>query len=339
LAGQEIVCVTPLLKQFSFQHHGLGSTAIPLEVVIVDCGEVGPPVPPENIRTMYETFRQDGVLQYGPSQAAVPRGLRLDRSVVECTVVKLNEKTVLITAGLGAIAEHILKTLSAAGATLVITDQRSEADAQTVLQGWGLSACTYLPMSITEPTSVEQAVAEAFTRHPGINVALGHAGGTGIFPFETCERARFDQIVTFNFLGQTWFAREVLRHWRQNACPGHLIFTSSYTARIPMAGIAAYTASKAALEMFARNLALEYAPHGIRVNCVAPGNVAAGSSQAVYENDPAYRAWVDRVSPLGRRNSPQAIANAFLYLCSPLADEIDGQVLQVDAGVGLPKLG
>jgi NAD(P)-dependent dehydrogenase (short-subunit alcohol dehydrogenase family) len=253
--------------------------------------------------------------------------------------MKLDQKTVLITGGLGAIAEYILKTISAAGATLVVTDQRAESDARPLLNQWGLQGCTYIPMDITVPESVERAVADAFARHPGINVALGHAGGTGVFPFESCDRKTFDQLVTFNFLGQTWFAREVLRHWRQRACPGHLIFTSSYVARIPMAGIAAYTASKAALEMFARNLALEYAPHGIRVNCVAPGNVAVGSSQVVYERDPSYRAWVDRISPLGKRNSAQAIANAFLYLCSPLAEEIDGHVLQVDAGVGLPKLG
>jgi NAD(P)-dependent dehydrogenase (short-subunit alcohol dehydrogenase family) len=252
---------------------------------------------------------------------------------------ELNTKTILMTGGLGAVAEHVVKTLSAAGATLVITDRRSESAARPVLEAWGVAAHTYIEMDVTDPVAVEHGVAEAFARHPGINIALGHAGGTGIFPFETCERERFDQLVTFNFLGQTWFAREVLRHWRASSCPGHLIFTSSYVARIPMAGISAYTASKAALEMFAKNLALEYAPHGIRVNCVSPGNVAAGSSLAVYESDPVYRAWVDRVSPLGKRNTPEAIANAFLYLCSPLADEIDGHVLQVDAGVGLPKLG
>lgn len=110
-------------------------------------------------------------------------------------------------------------------------------------------------------------------------------------------------------------------------------------SRIPMAGISAYSASKAALEMFAKNLAREYAPHHIRVNCLAPGNVAAGSSQAVYDSDPDYRAWVDRVSPPGARNSPDGVANAFLCLCSHLADEVDGHVLQVNMGVGLPKLG
>jgi NAD(P)-dependent dehydrogenase (short-subunit alcohol dehydrogenase family) len=260
-------------------------------------------------------------------------------SVLQSMNVELKDKTILITGGLGAIAESVLKTLSAAGATLVITDRQPEAAARPILEAWGVGAHTYLAMDVTDPAAVARVVAEAFARHPAINLALGHAGGTGVFPFETCERERFDDLVKFNFLAQTYFAREVLRHWRDKKCAGHLIFTSSYVARIPMAGISAYVASKAALEMFAKNLALEYAPHGIRVNCISPGNVAAGSSRVVYESDPVYRAWVDRVSPLGRRNSPQAIANAFLYLCSPLADEVDGHVLQVDAGVGLPKLG
>lgn len=253
--------------------------------------------------------------------------------------LRLDNKTILITGGLGAIAEPVLKTLSTAGAKLIITDRQPENAGRTVLESWSVGAHAYFQMDVTDPASVGRVVPEAFARHPDINVALGHAGGTGIFPFETCSREQFDDLVKFNFLAQTYFARAVLGEWRNRNCPGHLIFTSSYVARIPMAGISAYVASKAALEMFAKNLALEYAPHGIRVNCISPGNVAAGSSLAVYDSDPVYRAWVDRVSPLGKRNSPQAIANAFLYLCSPLADEMDGHVLQVDAGVGLPKLG
>jgi len=251
----------------------------------------------------------------------------------------LDGKTALITGGLGAIAEHVLKALAAAGATLVVTDLQSAEIAERLLADWDLRGTDYIQMDVTEPESVDRAVSLAFARHPGINIALGNAGGTGVFPFETSDRATFDQIVKFNFLAQTYFSRAVLGEWRKRDCAGHLIFTSSFCSRIPVAGISAYTSSKAALEMFARNLALEYAPYGIRVNCIAPGNVAVGSSKKVYESDPVYRAWVDRVSPLGARNSPQGIANAFLYLCSNLANEIDGHVLTVDMGVGLPKLG
>ena len=253
--------------------------------------------------------------------------------------LNLNDKTILITGGLGAIAEAVLKTLAAAGATLIVTDRVPAAEARKTLDAWGLARADYLEMDVTDPDRLQTGVEEAFQRHGSINIALGHAGGTGVFPFETCTRENFDAIFRFNFSAQTYFARSVLGQWCRRNCQGHLIFTSSYVSRIPMEGISAYVSAKAALEMFARNLALEYARRGIRVNCVSPGNVDAGSSRVVYESDPVYRAWVDRISPLGRRNSAQAIANAFLYLCSSLADEVDGHVLQVDAGVGLPKLG
>jgi NAD(P)-dependent dehydrogenase (short-subunit alcohol dehydrogenase family) len=81
-------------------------------------------------------------------------------------------------------------------------------------------------------------------------------------------------------------------------------------------------------------LALEYAPAGIRVNVVSPGNVAAGSSLKAFEEDPAYREFVLRVS-LGKRNSPESVANAFVFLCSPLASEINGQILSPDYGGGI----
>lgn len=244
--------------------------------------------------------------------------------------IDLTGRKILITGGFGAIANYIVRRLEEAGATMVLTDLASP-DETTV--------ANYYRMDVTRPEEVADAVGRVFNDHPDLDIALGHAGGTGIFPFVDTPPSKFEELVRFNFLGQAFFAHAVVRQWIARRMRGHLIFTSSYVSRIPMAGISAYASAKAALEMFTRSLALEVAEHGIRVNAIAPGNVAAGSSLKVYETDPVYRAWVDRVSPLGKRNSPEAIANAFLYLCSSLGDELDGHVLQVDMGVGLPKLG
>ncbi|MEI6351386.1 MAG: SDR family oxidoreductase [Verrucomicrobiota bacterium] len=249
----------------------------------------------------------------------------------------LEGKTILMTGAIGAIAQEVILTLHRAGARLILTDKKPSQEAVPVLEGYGLKNFVYHPMDVTDPGQVEEVVQQAFAEQ--ISIALGHAGGTDICPFSECSREKFDGIFAFNFTGQTYFARAVLREWTARNIPGHLLFTSSYVSKIPMAGISAYVAAKAALEMFAKNLALEYAPQRIRVNCISPGNVAAGSSKELYDVDPEYRAWVDRVSPLGIRNSAQGIANAFLYLCSQLGDELDGHVLQVDQGVGLPKLG
>lgn len=254
--------------------------------------------------------------------------------------IDLNDKKIIITGGLGAIAEHIVRALLEAGAYVILTDRLSEKQAQACMldRGYSVDCCDYFEMDVSDSEAVSTAVKEAFKKHPEICIALGHAGGTGIELFSDSTADSFDKIVRFNFLAQTYLARAVLPQWQERKTKGHMIFTSSYVSRVPYPGISAYIAAKAALDMFAKTLALEYSGEGIRFNAVSPGNVAAGSSLVVYESDRDYRAAVDRMSPLGYRNSPEAIANAFLYLCSSLADEVDGHILNVDAGVGLPKI-
>jgi NAD(P)-dependent dehydrogenase (short-subunit alcohol dehydrogenase family) len=250
--------------------------------------------------------------------------------------IDLSGRAILITGALGAIAEHMVKRLAAAGASLVLTDLKPEAQAKRTFNDWQIPTSSYLYFGadITDSAQVNRVVASAFEAYPQMDAVIGHAGGCGLHPFATTSEAEYERIVRFNYFAQTFLARATLAYWTKNRITGHLIFTSSYVARMPHTLIPAYSSAKAALENFARSLALEYALTGIRVNVVSPGNVAAGSSLKVFDEDPAYREFVLRVS-LGRRNSPESIADAFVFLCSPLASEINGQVLSPDYGAGI----
>jgi NAD(P)-dependent dehydrogenase (short-subunit alcohol dehydrogenase family) len=230
----------------------------------------------------------------------------------------------------------MVRRLAASGATLVLTDIKADEEARRALNDWKISPSSYLysPADITDSAQVEAVVSAAFEKFPGMDTVIGHAGGCGLHPFASTSESDFERIFRFNYFAQTYLARSVLARWVQRNIAGHLIFTSSYVARMPHSQISAYASAKAALENFARSLALEYAPTGIRVNVVSPGNVAAGSSLKVFDEDPAYREFVLRVS-LGRRNSPESIADAFVFLCSPLASEINGQILSPDYGGGI----
>jgi NAD(P)-dependent dehydrogenase (short-subunit alcohol dehydrogenase family) len=250
--------------------------------------------------------------------------------------IDLSGKTILITGALGAIAEHMVRRLAATGATLVLTDIKVEEEAKRTLDNWRISPSSYLYFAadITESNQVNAVVNAAFDKFPGLDTVIGHAGGCGLHPFATTSEADYERIFRFNYFAQTYLARSVLAQWMERNIAGHLIFTSSYVARMPHTQISSYASAKAALENFARSLALEYALTSIRVNVVSPGNVAAGSSLKVFDEDPAYREFVLRVS-LGRRNSPESIADAFVFLCSPLASEINGQILSPDYGAGI----
>ncbi len=250
--------------------------------------------------------------------------------------IDLSGKVIFITGAMGAIAEHMVKRLSAAGATLVLVDLKPASEAQEALRRWKISdqAYVYESLDITDSAALTRVVEETFERFPGMDTVLGHAGGCGLHPFDTTSEADFERIFRFNVLSQVSLTRAVFSQWVRRRTTGHLVFTSSYVARVPHTQISAYAPAKAALENFARCMALEYASSGIRVNVISPGNVAAGSSLKVFEEDAVYRDFVLRVS-LGKRNSPESIADAFVFLCSPLGAEISGQILNVDYGSGI----
>lgn len=255
--------------------------------------------------------------------------------------IDLRQKSILITGALGAIAEHIVRKLEEAGAFLILTDAKSNAEALPVIESWKLrpSRYVYHQMDVTNSSEVEAIVHDMMGRYSNLDTVLGHAGGCGLHPFAETAEADFDRIFKFNYFAQTYLARAFLAQWVRRKVTGHLIFTSSYVAQIPHTRIPAYATAKAALEHLTRCLALEYAPAGIRVNAISPGNVAAGSSLKVFEEDQEYREFVLRVAPMGKRNSPEAIADAFVFLCSEMAGEITGQILRVDFGVSIPKIG
>jgi len=250
--------------------------------------------------------------------------------------IDLSGKAILITGALGAIAEHMVRRLHEAGATLLLTDIKAEQEAKRMLDEWRIptSSYVYFTADITDSVQVSGLVNRAFEQFPTMDTVIGHAGGCELHPFATTSEIYFERIFRFNFFAQTYLARAVLAQWTQRKIAGHLIFTSSYVARMPHSQISSYASAKAALENFARSLALEYALTGIRVNVVSPANVAAGSALKVFDEDPAYREFVLRVT-LGRRNSPESVANTFAFLCSPLASEINGQILSPDYGSGI----
>jgi NAD(P)-dependent dehydrogenase (short-subunit alcohol dehydrogenase family) len=250
--------------------------------------------------------------------------------------IDLSGKAILLTGAMGAIAEHIVRRLAAAGATLVLLDLKPAEQALQMLREWDIPSTSFVyhSIDITDSASLTRIVDGSFERFPNLDTVLGHAGGCGLHPFATTPETEFERIFRFNFFAQTYLTRAIFTQWLNRKIPGHMIFTSSYVARVPHTLIPSYASAKAALENFARCMALEFASCGIRVNVISPGNVAAGSSLKVFEEDPAYREFVLRVS-LGKRNSPESIADALVFLCSPLAAEINGQVLSADYGGGI----
>ena len=149
--------------------------------------------------------------------------------------IDLSEKTILITGALGAIAEHVVRRLAEAGAMLVLTDIKEEDRALRILEDWRIPDTSYIYFSadITDSGQVNRLVGEAFEKFPEMDTVIGHAGGCGLHPFATTSEGDYERIFRFNYFAQTYLARAVLAEWTARKVAGHLIFTSSYVARMP----------------------------------------------------------------------------------------------------------
>jgi NAD(P)-dependent dehydrogenase (short-subunit alcohol dehydrogenase family) len=255
--------------------------------------------------------------------------------------IELDQKVVLVTGALGSIASMTVARMIEAGAYLILTDIKTPEQASVELgaldyvrQSW-----EYWKMDVVNEVEVSSVVRSIFGKNPRVDTCIGLAGGCGMHPFASTSKDDFMEIFTFNFLGQTYFTRAVLGEWVERGIAGHLIYASSWVATNPWPELSAYVSAKAALDAFAKCIALEYARYGIRVNSIAPGHVAAGSSLEVYKRDQQYREAVDRVIPLGRMVRVEAVADAFTWLTSSLASDINGQVIRIDLGASIPKLG
>ncbi|MQA98460.1 MAG: SDR family oxidoreductase [Streptosporangiales bacterium] len=195
---------------------------------------------------------------------------------------------------------------------------------------------TAFPADLRGDSAAESIVEAAAGRWGRIDVVVNNAGVTALMPLESVSASRIADLLAVNVTAPSLIASAALEHLR--AVRGTIVNVSSTFGHRPMAGIAHYAASKAALEQFTRSWALELAPDGIRVNAVAPGPTesealaAAGLPPAAVDEIKAAEA--ARI-PLGRRGEAAEVATWILRLADSHTAWLTGQVLSVDGGYEL----
>jgi NAD(P)-dependent dehydrogenase (short-subunit alcohol dehydrogenase family) len=162
-------------------------------------------------------------------------------------------------------------------------------------------------------------------------VLVNNAGVNRRVPLLDDTPDAWNRLLAINLTAAWLCTRAAARCMIAHGAGGRVVNVTSVLASVPLAGAAAYCASKAALEMLTRASALELAPHGIAVNAVAPGHAATPMTLAPGETDPA--AVVREAIPFRRPALPQEIADAIAYLASSRASYATGSSLLVDGGL------
>jgi NAD(P)-dependent dehydrogenase (short-subunit alcohol dehydrogenase family) len=250
--------------------------------------------------------------------------------------MNLSGKVALVTGGAAGIGFATAKILADCGARIVIA-QQDVIRASEALKQLTPAKALALEVDIRSHASVEQCVARAIEAFGNIDVLVNNAsvtGGLALSPFVHSSPELIDRIVDTNLKGTVYCSQTVAKHMMERKHGGSIIHVSSIGAYGAQENASLYCATKAAQVMLAKSMAIELAPHGIRVNCVAAGDIhtetSAHAAEEVMRSGASGRFL--RFTPLGRRGSPEEVGRAIAFLASDDASFITGTSLLVDGG-------
>jgi NAD(P)-dependent dehydrogenase (short-subunit alcohol dehydrogenase family) len=238
---------------------------------------------------------------------------------------------VLVTGGATGLGRATAEAFGRAGARIAlndVTDERANA-ACADLKAEGID-CLPFAADVRDGAAVRamaSAITEAFG---GIDICVANAGIYPNTPFLEISDEEWDQVIDTNLNGVFHTAQAAARVMVQQGTRGQIITLSSGAAINGLWGWSHYSASKAAIVLLTKTIAIELAPHGIRVNSVLPGyiDVPEGGAHLTEQYKDAARSAI----PRGRPGAPADIANGIVLLASPLADFITGTTLAIDGG-------
>jgi len=241
-------------------------------------------------------------------------------------------RRVLVTGAAQGIGRRIAKGFAAAGASLLLLDRQEQAVAALAseLRSQGREARA-LAVDLADPA----AIAAALAGFDGLDVLVHNAAYFPLTEFAAITPQLLQRTLAVNLGALFWLTQAALPLFAARG-GGCVLATSSVTGnRVAYPGLSHYAASKAGVNGFIRNAALELAPRNIRVNGVEPGMIHTPAMANL--GDAALEAHIAAGIPLGRLGQPADIANAMLFLASDAAAYITGQTLVVDGGAALPE--
>ena len=247
----------------------------------------------------------------------------------------LSGKVAVITGSSRGIGRAIAERLAEHGAKTVVSSRKAEACkevAEAINNKHGKDRAIVVPANISSKDDLKNLVEEADRKFGKIDILVCNAASNPYFgSLGDIEDDQFRKILDNNILSNHWLAQLVSPQMIKRR-EGSIIIVSSIGGLRGSPVLGAYCISKAADFQLARNLAVEYGPHNVRVNCIAPGLIKTDFARKLWEDQERLKAR-EAQTPLRRIGEPDEIAGAAVFLASAAGSFVTGQNIVIDGGV------
>lgn len=243
----------------------------------------------------------------------------------------LTGKVVLVTGASKGIGRTLALASAQAGADLIVNYHSDRAGAESTasqIESLGRKVIT-IRADISRVAEIERMFAEARGQFPRLDVLINNAALTGWGPALETSESKWDSVMDTNLKG-TFFCSQAAAKWMiASQTQGSIVNVSTNCAALGVKNLVAYAVSKSGVHGLTCQLAIELAPHGIRVNCFAPGPTNVDRN---LQDDPEYRNVWGAVVPMGRTAEPEEMIGPALFLAGKASSFITGQVFYADGG-------
>ena len=244
----------------------------------------------------------------------------------------LSGRTALITGASSGIGLALAGGLARAGARVVLNARGQEKLAQAAdslrAQGADVHIAAF---DVTDSAAVADGVARVEAELGPIDILVNNAGMQRRAPLEQFETAQWHELMKTNVDSVFFVGQAVARHMIPRG-RGKIINICSVQSELGRPGIAPYTASKGAVKMLTKGMAIDWGPHGLQVNGLGPGYFKTELTQALVANT-EFTAWLVGRTPSRRWGDVEDLVGAAVFLASKASDFVNGHILYVDGGV------
>jgi NAD(P)-dependent dehydrogenase (short-subunit alcohol dehydrogenase family) len=250
----------------------------------------------------------------------------------------LRGRVALVTGASRGIGRAIAAGLAEAGAQVVLVSRDQAAlegvAAEVASAAGDQERATAVAADVSQPEENRRMVEATLQRYGGLDIFVPVAGVNRRKPLVEMEPADYDFVTGTNLRGLYFGCQAAVRAMvpRGERAPGKIVTIGSMTSLQGVtSNLSVYAATKGGVAQLTKQLAVELAPEGIQVNCIAPGFILTDLTRAFWGTEPR-RSWVLARTPAGRFGTPDDLVGAAVFLASAAADFVTGQVLAVDGG-------